>query len=206
MTKRTRNPNPPEICTVQGCDRAHKARGYCSMHWKRWRKTGDPLKTIAPTPPGKCKEFCRSLLSQAESPQGCIKWPFATCRKGHAVIAPDDGIGKGTVHVARFLLEKISPRPSEKHLALHTCHKGHEACVNPSHLYWGTQADNTHDMVVAGRHPRQKINLATAQAIWEDRKNGTASQSAARFPGATVDIVKKIRSKRSWVKHLNYGA
>lgn len=30
-------------CTVDGCARAHAARGYCQMHWSRWKKHGDPL-------------------------------------------------------------------------------------------------------------------------------------------------------------------
>lgn len=29
-------------CTVPGCDRPHLAKGYCSAHWQRWKKTGDP--------------------------------------------------------------------------------------------------------------------------------------------------------------------
>lgn len=29
-------------CIVEGCDRLAKARHYCSGHWARWRKNGDP--------------------------------------------------------------------------------------------------------------------------------------------------------------------
>lgn len=30
------------ICTVEACERPHCARGYCTKHYARWRKYGDP--------------------------------------------------------------------------------------------------------------------------------------------------------------------
>jgi hypothetical protein len=30
-------------CTVEGCDTVNYGHGYCNKHYKRWRKTGDPL-------------------------------------------------------------------------------------------------------------------------------------------------------------------
>lgn len=29
-------------CGLDGCDRQHYAKGYCSPHWRRWRYTGNP--------------------------------------------------------------------------------------------------------------------------------------------------------------------
>ena len=34
MAKRT--------CSVPACERPHLAKGYCSAHWQRWKKTGEP--------------------------------------------------------------------------------------------------------------------------------------------------------------------
>ncbi|WP_406425856.1 helix-turn-helix domain-containing protein [Streptomyces sp. NBC_01589] len=39
-------------------------------------------------------------------------------------------------------------------LVLHTCHRGDEGCINIRHLYLGDQAQNTSDMVAAGRQAR----------------------------------------------------
>lgn len=47
MTKRT--------CVVDGCNGVHRARGYCSAHYQRWKVYGDP--TILERPvfvPGEC--------------------------------------------------------------------------------------------------------------------------------------------------------
>lgn len=31
------------ICVIDGCGGRHRARGWCSKHWKRWAAQGDPL-------------------------------------------------------------------------------------------------------------------------------------------------------------------
>ena len=33
----------PATCTVDDCDRKPRARGWCSLHYQRWSRTGDPL-------------------------------------------------------------------------------------------------------------------------------------------------------------------
>lgn len=30
-------------CDINDCDRPHRARGYCQLHYNRWSKWGDPL-------------------------------------------------------------------------------------------------------------------------------------------------------------------
>ena len=32
-----------ETCSIDGCNKEKAARGWCSTHWARWRKHGDPL-------------------------------------------------------------------------------------------------------------------------------------------------------------------
>jgi hypothetical protein len=43
--------NRPEVCTVEGCDRKPQARGWCSTHYSRWQKHGDPLAGPPKSPP-----------------------------------------------------------------------------------------------------------------------------------------------------------
>jgi len=37
-------------CSIGGCDSPHYAHGWCSVHYKRWRKYGDPLIQLRASP------------------------------------------------------------------------------------------------------------------------------------------------------------
>lgn len=38
------------ICSIEGCEKPHYARGWCKKHWYRWRRHGDPLAIMKAEP------------------------------------------------------------------------------------------------------------------------------------------------------------
>lgn len=65
---------PNRTCSVDGCTRAHIAREFCTLHYTRWKKHGDPLYVPAPV----VKEVCTA--------EGCARPVIARtfCTKHYA--------------------------------------------------------------------------------------------------------------------------
>lgn len=38
----------PILCTIVGCERPHKARGWCATHYSRWARHGSPTLHTGP--------------------------------------------------------------------------------------------------------------------------------------------------------------
>ena len=45
-----------KVCTIDGCTGRHASRGWCEMHYSRWKRWGDPLTLkVARTSDGLCR-------------------------------------------------------------------------------------------------------------------------------------------------------
>jgi HNH endonuclease len=167
-------------CTVSGCDGKHYGRGYCWKHYLRWRRHGDPL-VISRAENGEPMRFVLEVAVPYRD-DDCLLWPFS--RRPHSMI----NIGnRQRENVSRLICRKVHGRPpSTKHGALHSC--GNGRCVNPQHIYWGTQKQNMAD---AKRHGTFKVR----RGKMSDEAKQKISESMKTFRRKQRNESAKSRSK-----------
>jgi hypothetical protein len=133
-----------------------------------------------------------------EPNSGCWLWLGALNKKGYGIV--NSGRGSNLAHRVSFLLYKGEIPTNMK--VLHRC--DNPCCVNPEHLFLGTPADNSEDMITKGRssygekHYNAKL---TEQDVLSTLNSGESSGSLAAHFSVSVWAIHDVRNNRTW-KHL----
>lgn len=130
-------------CSIDGCTRRTKARGWCNRHWLRWSRHGDPLAGGAQQVHGTPEQrFWPKVDQNGPAPDHrpelgpCWVWTAATNNRGY----PQFGLNGRMVLAYRFAYELlVGPIPDGLDLD-HLCRR--PTCVRPDHLDPVTNAEN----------------------------------------------------------------
>jgi hypothetical protein len=147
------------------------------------------------------KRMLRSLIDSSAGPDAC--WPMsgAANAEGYGYIC----LGGVQYRAHRVALHIVVPCPNGSLMALHSCDS--PGCCNPSHLRWGTAADNASDCTLRGRHKsRAAERHHGAKLNWEKVKlirevyvpNKIGCNEIAKKLGVSHATVSRIANHLIW--------
>ena len=189
------------ICSVPGCDKQVRRRGWCNAHYHRWVRHGDPSGGSAPRGSSygsPARFFHEVVLAYTEA--DCLIWPYDRGTNGYGAMR----IGRRKHLVSRKACEvRHGPPPTPKHEAAHSCGKGHLGCVNQMHLNWKMPKENHADKIAHGtnirgeRHTMAKLTEPDVIKIREMSGLMSQAEIARRF-GVCQQSVSAIITGANW--------
>lgn len=142
---------------------------------------------------------------KVEKGSGCWIWKGYCNRKGYGTFAIETSPTKKILATHASWLIHHGEIPQNL-LACHTCDT--PACVNPDHIFWGTAADNSADMVaksrqtIGGRNPNSVLTEDDIRNIRQwGTQNGIKQQEIADFYGVSRPSIGLILARKTW-KHV----
>ncbi len=162
-------------------------------------------------PAGKPMDFAIVSLgrfwSKVQKTETCWEWTGFVNRNGYGCFR----VGGRSITAHRYSFALVNGDPG-KLWVLHRC--DNRKCVNPEHLFAGTQIENAADMVskdrqrfVAGsQNPIAKLTEQTVILIRERyAKGGIGTRALAKEYGVSRAAIRSALSHRSW-NHIEEGA
>jgi hypothetical protein len=138
--------------------------------------------------------------TEPELNTGCLLWSGSTTHKGYGMIMVRKGYNRSTHRVA-WEVANGRAIPDGLHV-LHKCDT--PACINPDHLWLGTNRDNARDSFAKGRQlvgaaRKKPSNTKLSYAIAEEiRRSPLGARTLAAKYGIAHSLAYRIKTGKSW--------
>lgn len=135
-----------------------------------------------------------------EPSSGCWIWSAYKNRRGYGVVSHNGRLWKAHRFFYHYLVEPIDADG----VICHRC--DNPSCVNPAHLFMGSQRDNLLDCIAKGRARRRDQRgennhcaKLTAEQVRHIRRHetGTQREIAARY-GVTQTVISDVLRRKSF--------
>lgn len=179
-----------KICTI--CTKKHYGLGLCRNHYQQMKnsqrpKNPDYLRDM------QAKERFKYHASPTPDNDGCVRWLGSTKSGGYGRMRFEGKIM--LAHRVSYILKN-----GDIDETLHVLHKcDHPYCVNPDHLFLGTNSDNVADKMSKNRqskmpgikHPNAKLTEQQVLTIRDDKRSSRKIAIDYDLCRSTISYIKK---------------
>lgn len=178
------------LCTVDGCDRKHLAKGLCGRHYQRARAPRLPTN----------EELYEAKIDRSGGPEACHPWTRSVNSCGYGQFNHD-----GESLAARWGYKHYVGPLANDEVVRHTC--DNPPCQNRRHWVKGTQVQNIYDAVERQRQHRPMGERNVKARLTEEQVRAIRADlatprkvMAVRY-GVNVATICAVQNRVTW-KHV----
>jgi hypothetical protein len=193
-----------KICSYEGCGKKAHCKGLCPAHYQQQRH-GKELKPLQVQYHGFTEPKRFLMRVDVRGKDECWPWTgsrnLARGKPWYGQWTPAGDMAPELTHRAAYrLFVGLIP---DGQFVLHKC--DNPVCVNPAHLFLGSQADNVKDMWTkkrgnpgTSRGEKHGMSKLTAEIVEEIRKSTSHGTELAAKYGVSRVTISEIRTRKTW--------
>jgi hypothetical protein len=182
------------ICTIEGCGLVVAGRGYCTKHWTRWRRYGDPMRVKDRSEYISSGETHTNYVHGLESHPLYHTWRnmMQRCYRQGTVDFERYGARGITVderwHSVKNFVSDMSPKPAGMTLE----RRDNNAPYSRDNCYWDDRKQQ------ARNRRTTKLDPKKVEQIRAIRLAGNKLQDIADAYDVHRSTIKKVLSGKTW--------
>jgi hypothetical protein len=184
-------------CAIATCERTVVSHDLCNNHARRLLLYGDPLHVAQVQIHG--TSLRERVFARIDTRGDCWLWTGYRNPQGYGKIQVQNH--PELAHRIMWRLER-GEIPEGQHV-LHRC--DNTSCVNPAHLFLGTQQDNVTDKMAKGRHryghvygDAHGMAKLTEEQVREILASNVPGKQLAKQYGVSDTTIYDIRKRKIW--------